>query len=342
MTLFAVLSGLTVGLAFGYALQRGRFCSNTGFRDILLVRDSTLFRAWTLAVVIQLVGVTTLASLGLLPVTAPPFWWAANIVGGLVFGTGMVLAGGCSSGTCYRVGEGLAGSLVALIAFGVGIVVMDRGALSPLQAALRAQVISADGEALTLANLFGVNPWWLVVPVALAAALWFRRSGKSTYHSGGWSWRGAGLALGIVGIAAWLASTATGRNYGLSMTGPLRSWFGWLFEGGAALDWGSLLIVGLLAGAFLSALLNGELRWRVPKGERLLQSGLGGTLMGFGAQLAGGCTIGHSLTGLAVLSVGSLVTTLGILLGAWAMAYLLFVRPSRALQGAPEPTAATD
>jgi uncharacterized membrane protein YedE/YeeE len=326
LTLFAILSGIIVGLGFGYALQRGRFCSNTGFRDILLIQDSTLFRAWALAVVVQLVGVTTLSSLGFLPVTVPPFWWAANIIGGVAFGIGMVLAGGCSSGTCYRVGEGLAGSLLALIAFGMGIIIMSRGVLAPLQDALQGQVI---GEGLTLHSLLGINPWLIVVPVAALSFLWFWRSGRSGYHSGGWEWQTAGVALGVVGIAAWLASAANGRYYGLSMTGPLRSWFEALFDGALNLDWGSMLIVGLMVGAFISSRVNQEWRWRVPKGERLLQSGFGGLLMGFGAQLAGGCTIGHSLTGLSVMSVGSLVTTISILLGAWGTAYWLFVRPAQ-------------
>jgi uncharacterized membrane protein YedE/YeeE len=327
-----LISGLLVGLAFGYALQRGRFCTNTGFRDILLIRDSTLFRAWALALVVQMVGVTALSQLSLLPISVPPFWWAANILGGLVFGVGMVLAGGCSSGTCYRVGEGMGGSLVALIGFGIGIVVMGQGALAPLQDSLRGGVLTAGGESMTVANLLGVNPWFVVVPVAVLAAVWFWRSGRSGYHSGGWEWQMAGLALGVIGIAAWFASTATGRMAGLAMTGPLRTWFDFFLTGTANLDWGSYLIVGLFLGAFLSALLNKELRWRVPKGDRLLQAGMGGIFMGLGAQLAGGCTIGHSLTGLSVLSVGSLVTTLSILAGAWGMAYTLFVLPSRRMQ----------
>lgn len=342
MSPFVLFTGLAVGLAFGYALQRGRFCTNTGFRDVLLIGDSTLLRAWALAVVVQMLGVTLLAGLGWLPLTVPPLWWAANILGGVTFGIGMVLAGGCSSGTCYRVGEGLAGSLVALIAFGIGIMVMDRGALAPLQDALRGQVLEVGGRAPTVADLVGL-PIWIVAPViALVVGVWLLRSGPGQYRSGGWPWRTAGLALGAVGIAAWLASTASGRLYGLSMTGPLRSWFAALFDGVVLLDWGSLLIVGLLLGSFLSALAYGELRWRVPKGERVLQSGFGGLLMGFGAQLAGGCTIGHSLTGLSVLSLGSIVSTLGILFGAWGMAYWLFVRPTRQLQRAMAADAAAD
>ena len=159
----------------------------------------------------------------------------------------------------------------------------------------------------------------------MVGLLWRTPAGRSP--SGGWTWRTAGLALGGIGIAAWLASAASGRHYGLSMTGPLRSWFEWALAGDNALDWGSMLIAGLIAGSFLAAWLNSELRWRVPRGQRLLQSGGGGVVMGIGAQIAGGCTIGHSLTGLSVLSLGSALTTVAILAGAWGTAYLMFVRP---------------
>lgn len=341
MTLI-VLSGLVVGLAFGYALQRGRFCSNTGFRDILLTADSTMFRAWTLAVLVQLVGVTTLNTLGLLPITVPPFWWAANLLGGLVFGVGMVLAGGCSSGTCYRVGEGMAGSLLALIAFGIGLLVMSSGALAPVEQSLQGRVVSAGGESLTLANMLGLNPWLVVAVVVIGAGWWLFRSGGSKYRSGGWSWQVSGAVLGVVGIAAWLSSAATGRVFGLSMTGPLRVWFEGIFAGALSLDWGAFLIVGLFLGAFLSAVSHGELRWRVPKSERLLQSAGGGLLMGFGAELAGGCTIGHSLTGLSVLSVGSVVTTASIIGGAWATSWWMFVRPVRQMQRQSQPAVTGD
>ena len=60
----ALILGLPVGLAFGYALQRGRFCLNTAFRDVFLIRDSTLVRAWALALLIQMAGVHALAGLG--------------------------------------------------------------------------------------------------------------------------------------------------------------------------------------------------------------------------------------------------------------------------------------
>ena len=114
------------------------------------------------------------------------------------------------------------------------------------------------------------------------------------------------------------------------MTGPLRTWFVLAFTGENYLDWGSVMIAGLIAGSFVAAWSHRELRWRVPRGARMLQAGGGGIIMGVGAQIAGGCNIGHSLTGLSVLSVASAVTTISILLGAWVMAYLLFIRPMAA------------
>ena len=335
MTAFDMLSGAVVGLAFGYALQRGRFCVNTGFRDLLLIRDPTMFRAWALAVAVQMAAVSSLVAAGALPVSVPPFWWAANVAGGFLFGVGMVLAGGCSSGTCYRVGEGMAGSLLALLGFGAGVLLTSRGALAPISEALRADIVTVDGAPATVANMLGLDPLWAGLAAAAAVGLWLWRAPARPPASGGWRWRTAGLALGAVAVAAWLASAASGRFYGLSMTGPLRTWFDWAFAGSTVLDWGSVMIVGLFAGSFLSALLYRELRWRVPKGSRLLQSGTGGTIMGMGAQIAGGCNIGHSLTGLSVLSLGSLATTVAILLGAWATAYLLFVRPARIAAAVP-------
>ncbi len=89
-----VLLGLPVGLAFGYALQRGRFCMNSAFRDIVLARDSTLLRAYVLALLIQMVGVQALAAAGWVHPGTTPLLWQAALVGGFLFGWGMALSGG--------------------------------------------------------------------------------------------------------------------------------------------------------------------------------------------------------------------------------------------------------
>lgn len=324
-TVSAVLLGLVVGVALGYTLQRGRFCINTAFRDVLLLRDTTLLRAWATALLIQLIGVQIFASLNLLKPDVPPFFWQANIVGGFVFGMGMVLAGSCGSGTCYRVGEGMIGSLIALLGFGLSTVATDIGVLKPLQDLLRAQTIQINGETPQLANLTGLNVWILVAIIGVPIFVWLLRAGPSTYQQG-WSWKRTGLILGAISLAAWLSSSATGRAYGLSITGPIRSLFEFITTGDfKLLDWGSYLLIGLFVGALVASRLCGEAKLRLPSASRTLQALAGGILMGFGAQVAGGCNIGHGFTGLSVLALSSLTTTAFIVLGAWTASFFLFM-----------------
>lgn len=89
-----VTLGLLIGLPFGYALQRGRFCLNSAFRDVILAKDFTLLRAWLLALLVQMIGVHLMAGLGWIGLVRSPFWWQAAFVGGFVFGWGMALSGG--------------------------------------------------------------------------------------------------------------------------------------------------------------------------------------------------------------------------------------------------------
>jgi len=89
-----VVLGLMVGLLFGYALQRGRFCMNSAFRDILVARDLTLLRAYLLALLIQMVGVRAMSTLGWFALGVVPFFWGATLLGGFIFGLGMAFSGG--------------------------------------------------------------------------------------------------------------------------------------------------------------------------------------------------------------------------------------------------------
>jgi len=89
-----VVLGLIVGVAFGYALQRGRFCMNSAFRDILVARDLTLLRAYLLALLVQMIGVRAMSAVGWFELGITPFFWQATLLGGFVFGLGMAFSGG--------------------------------------------------------------------------------------------------------------------------------------------------------------------------------------------------------------------------------------------------------
>jgi uncharacterized membrane protein YedE/YeeE len=108
-------SSLATGVALGYVMQRGGFCLTRGISNLVLMRDTTIMRAYVLALLVAMAGVQILQTAGLVEPPVRPLHWLANIVGGILFGVGMILSGGCSGSTWYRVGEGAVGAWVVLL-----------------------------------------------------------------------------------------------------------------------------------------------------------------------------------------------------------------------------------
>lgn len=216
-------------------------------------------------------------------------------------------------------------SWISFVGFALGITMTNNGILEPVQDRLRAKVVGSSVEPETLPSLLGVNPWLVIVGLALVGALFLWRGvGKASYQ-GGWSWTKAGLVIGIIGLLAWLASAATGRMYGLSVTEPAYRYMRFFVFGQPdALNWATFMWIGIPFGSYISAKQHGEFKWRAPGPTRILQALLGGIVMGIGAAIAGGCTVGHSLTGASVLAMSSLTATLGIVFGVWSAAFVLF------------------
>lgn len=316
--------GIPVGVLFGYCLQRGGFCLNSAFRQIAFERDTRLVKAWLIAVAIQALLLAWLSGpLQIAPVAAPVFWLAA-IGGGFLFGAGMVLARGCTSGNFYRLGEGLIGAYIVLVVFLLALLVTESGVLAPLRAKLREPVWDVPP---TLDAAAGVSPLWLALGLAVLLAFWVARSAPAAAGEGRWHWLQTGLAIGLVGALAWIASSLTGRYFGLSMVQPVSGWGRWLALGDpSALNWAAFMLLGLPVGSAIGARQAGQFEWRLPYPTRILQQMAGGAMMGVGGSIAGGCTIGHSLSGLAMFSVTSLLATFGIMAGCWAGVYVFFLQ----------------
>ena len=215
-------------------------------------------------------------------------------------------------------------SWISFVGFGLGIMMTNSGLLEPLQERLRATVIGG-GEPATLASLLRLSPWVVIAALALLVGLWFFRTPFQAAYQGGWSWPVTGLTIGLIGLFAWPLSAQTGRQFGLSVTEPAYSYMRFfLLAQPEALSWASFMWIGIPLGSYLSARWHGEFKWRSPGPQRLLQALAGGVVMGIGAAIAGGCTVGHSLTGFSTLAMSSITATAGILAGVWTASLVLF------------------
>lgn len=163
--------------------------------------------------------------------------------------------------------------------------------------------------------------------------------------SGAWSPYLVGTLIGLLSMATFYfsskplsVSTAYARLAGLfgnliskGHTGNLKFYQ----DTKPKIEWGVMLVVGMLMGAFLAAASGGEFAgawvpalWEQRFGPDVaLRLGVafgGGAILAFGARLAGGCTSGHGISGALQLSVGSWIALVCFFVGAVATAHLMF------------------
>jgi len=311
------VSAVVAGAAFGYVIQRGGFCLMRALANLFLMGDAAIARAYVLALLVAMVCVQALAASGLVEFPIRPFHWMSNCIGGLVFGAGMVLAGGCSGSTWYRVGEGAVGAWVILLGFAMGATTVRLGLLSPVRAALQAPAITIGDAPPTLATALGVSPWLVIAALWIAGGIWLARARGVPQH-GKWPWHVTGVSVGILLAAGWWASTLGERPVGLTFavnTGELLTYP--LVGFPNRVNWSMVMLVAVPVGAFAAAWPSGDFRWKLPPGWSLVKIFSGGLLMGGSAILAEGCNITQGLTNGSTLALGSLVTLASMLVGGW-------------------------
>jgi len=292
---------LLLGAAFGYGAQRGAFCMNSGFRNVL-AGDWTKLKALALAIAVQLLLLPVVFALGLAqPAPLPLKLWGA-ITGGLLFGLSMRWAGACAAGVLYKLGAGDVGALLALVGMALGATVAESGPLSAARIAIQRAEI---------------DPWMpapvLSILVGLAALAALARAGER--RAGQWTWRRTGLWIGATAVLAWPVSAAYGRQFGLAVvpgTVGIVSGIG----GGSVPAWDALLVAGLLFGGWLGARRSGRVELTAPGPSLLLRRFAGGLGLGIGASIAAGCTVGQGLTGLGLLAPSGFVVMGAIFAGS--------------------------
>lgn len=343
-------ASLAISALAGFLIHRGHFCTMGAISDWVVMRDATRLRQWALAMAVAMLGFGLMAWAGWISplntlYASPNLSWLSAVLGGGVFGVGMVLASGCSSKSLVRLGAGNLKSLVVLLAMAVAAMASMRG----LTAVWRVNYLDPVNLDLTygpfagqwVAAFFGlslpVSMGLCGVFVSFILLVWVA---KERSFNTAFNWIiGAGLGLVVVGLwwvsgvlgfvpedpetlAPLFLTTQSGRMEALSFTAPVAFWldaFMYYSDGSKRLTLGMVAVTGVLLGASVSALLEGSFRWEgFTQRADLVRHLLGGTLMGIGGVMAMGCTFGQGLSGMSTLNLSSLLAVLGIFAGATA------------------------
>ncbi|MEJ6549777.1 YeeE/YedE thiosulfate transporter family protein [Corynebacterium sp. USCH3] len=352
-----LITGLAVGAVLGFVMQRGRFCVTGFLRDIFTQGTWRGVTALLVVIAVHAVGLTTLTSAGVIAPVVKDFAPLAVVVGGFVFGLGIVLAGGCASGTWYRSGEGLVGSWIALAMYALSSAAMNYGPLSGMNDWLGDVTVNAT----TLPETFGISPWVFVVVIVAVTVVMVRRfvlqdraaptpatlAPKKTglahlLTEKKWHFYVTAAIIGVIGVVAWPLSAATGRNSGLGITTPSGDLATWITTANPEnWNWGVLLVLGILVGSYIAAKASGEFRVRVPDGRQAVRSVVGGTMMGVGAVWAGGCTVGNGMVQTSLFSYQGWVAIVAIALGVGAAAKI-WLKPDQPYNPQDVPAGTAD
>jgi len=332
-----IWSGFIVGLLLGFVLTRGYFCQYSGLSDTLMFRNFKIAKASIWAVLIAMIGFHLMVGLGIITLNPKPFFWAASIIGGMIFGLGMTMVGGCAGGTTFKIGSGLIGYLIAGLGIALGGFFTAEGFLKPIRLFLQESTkVTIAGKNPTLTSLLEVNPWILVLLFS-AIFIWLlfklRTEEKESQPSFfvrllklRWPSALTGIAIGIIGMIAFVTSAAAGRNYPLGIVEGYIAILKSFLTGQFIFNWVFMLIPGIILGAMIASLLASEFRFRLPNFKTAVIMLVGGFLMGGGAVLGAGCNVTHILSGIPQLAIGSIVSGIIIFGTAYLVDYFRFIR----------------
>jgi uncharacterized membrane protein YedE/YeeE len=313
----SLLAAIIAGLILGWVLTRGYFCMYQGMANAIISRDYRIIRGSILGVVLTMIGFHALATLGIIELNPAPFYWLADIIGGIIFGIGMVLAGSCMGGIPMRAGRGLMGYFITLLGIGVGGWLIIFGWLKPIREALwKMSEVTVEGKVPTLASIFGVNPWVMVIILSAILLFVYQRlkspqektEERFSLFKGLWGPVAIGVGFAIVELIAYgFGKTATGWETVPGTTSILRGILGQGF-GWPEMSWPIVTVISVLIGVFISAVISRDFSIKFPTLRQAISLFFGGLFIAIGAVTAsGGCNIAHTFGFLPQLSLSSVV-----------------------------------
>jgi uncharacterized membrane protein YedE/YeeE len=327
-----LVGGALAGLLFGAAAQRSALCTRAALLECWQGRLGHRTALWLLAVGCACLGVQALVAAGVLQpaqsrLVGAPASLSGVLIGACLFGVGMVFTRACPARLLVLAGGGNLRALLSVLVFGVAVQATLTGALT--------------GPRLWVADLWRVDPgplrdmgsatglgsaWgWLLGPLLLLGGwLLWRRERSAPGASAGAAFAAMVVGLVIAFAWAWTAWIA-GASFdpvavqSLNFSAPVAEWLLRVqLQAEFHPPWGfdAALLPATVLGALLATLAARQWAWQGYGPEHRVGANLlGALLMGFGAVLAGGCTVGHGLSGVALGATLSVLALSGMAAG---------------------------
>jgi uncharacterized membrane protein YedE/YeeE len=346
--------GFALAFVLGIFASRGNVCTMGAISDVVNMNHWSRMRTWLLAIAVAIIGATLLHATGQIDLSKsifqrPRLNWLSAIVGGLTFGIGMTMAGGCANKTLIRIGGGSLRSLVVFAFLGISAYMTLKGLFGQWRASFLDPVaidftrfgLKSQDLPAVVAKVGGFDPTMalLVIGALVAGGLLvfcfvdkrFRANGDHVT---------SGIIIGLVVTGGWyltghvgyaenpdtLEMTFFGTNSraaeSLSFVGPIAYTLELLMlwtDKSLGVSFGIATALGLIAGAFVWAVY--AKRFRIEGFANAVDTWhhlVGAVLMGFGGVTALGCTFGQGITGVSTLAIGSLLVITSIIAGAVA------------------------
>ena len=303
----AALLGLMTGAVFGVAAQRSRFCLRAATVEFARRQLGPRVAVWLLCFSTALVWVQAAELLGFFRaeearMMAVPGSWSGAVIGGLVFGVGMVMSRGCPGRLLVLASSGNLRSVVSGLIFAVVAQMSLKGILAPTRDRLASLSITEGGQNLNLIDWLGLpreSGLILGLAIAFLALVIARRNRIGVSPLIFASGVGFSVALG------WMSTYALSQVSfdpvtvsSVTFSGPSATTLMFFLSPERILEFDVGLVPGVVLGAGVSALIGGQFRLEGFDGESSMRRSMtGAVLMGFGAMLAGGCSIGAGVTG---------------------------------------------
>lgn len=328
------LGGALVGVLFGFFAQRSRFCLRAAVIEFWRGQFAEKLSVWLLAFASAVIGVQALILAGWLDVSdarqlAARGSLSGALIGGLVFGAGMIMTRGCASRLLVLSANGNLRALLSGLVFAVTAQAALSGSLAPLREAIAGWWTIDGGSARHLLERLGGRPLdglalgllWLTVAVIFSL-----RSGNRP-----WMWVG-GVGSGLAIALAWWFSHAVARAsfdpvaiQGLTFSGPSAEWLmRVLATPSRPFGFDAGMLPGVFVGSALGAWVGREFQVEgFRDGYSMARYILGAVCMGFGSMLAGGCAVGAGMTGGSIFALTAWLALAGMWLGGGLMNRLL-------------------